>query len=181
MPEILLRNAHDGGAAYRIYAGIFRLICSNGMIVADATLSSYRVTHSGNNIQDDVINASRLLTDQMPKVFRCIDYWRSVEMTSNQREEFAERALTLRFEDGNIPISPGQVLVSRRAADDSHDLFTTMNVVQENLLRGGQSYFMANRNGGKTTSRRLSPIRGMEKATQINLGIWELAEMFSQN
>jgi hypothetical protein len=38
-PEIVLLNAHDGTSAYQFHAGLFRLVCANGLIVSDATLS----------------------------------------------------------------------------------------------------------------------------------------------
>src|SRR5271168_1422847 len=34
-PEIVLINSHDGGSSYRLMAGIFRLICENGLIAGE--------------------------------------------------------------------------------------------------------------------------------------------------
>src|SRR5262249_24374538 len=33
VPELVLVNSHDGTSAYKFLAGIFRLICRNGMVV----------------------------------------------------------------------------------------------------------------------------------------------------
>ena len=32
-PQLLLTNSHDGGNAFTLSAGIFRLICSNGLVI----------------------------------------------------------------------------------------------------------------------------------------------------
>jgi len=34
--EMVLQNAHDGSRAYRIDAGLYRLVCRNDLTVADA-------------------------------------------------------------------------------------------------------------------------------------------------
>ena len=36
-PEIVLVNSHDRSSAYQLHAGLFRLACSNGMVVSDST------------------------------------------------------------------------------------------------------------------------------------------------
>jgi Domain of unknown function (DUF932) len=38
-PEVVLLNSHDKRSAYQLHCGLFRLLCSNGMVVADARLS----------------------------------------------------------------------------------------------------------------------------------------------
>ena len=46
--ELVLVNAHDGTSAYRLMAGVFRLVCSNGLIVAQSVLDDIRIPHTGN-------------------------------------------------------------------------------------------------------------------------------------
>jgi hypothetical protein len=43
--EIVLRNSHDGSAAYWLYAGLIRFACENGLVVGDGTVQSARVLH----------------------------------------------------------------------------------------------------------------------------------------
>src|SRR5262245_50401059 len=47
LPEIIVENSHDGSAAYRLHAGIFRLVCSNGLVIASASFGTISVKHSG--------------------------------------------------------------------------------------------------------------------------------------
>ena len=39
-PEVVLLNSHDGSGAYQLHCGLFRLACSNGMVVANAHVST---------------------------------------------------------------------------------------------------------------------------------------------
>ena len=39
-PEIVILNGHDGRNAFRALAGVFRFVCSNGMIASDMDLGA---------------------------------------------------------------------------------------------------------------------------------------------
>src|SRR5258708_15584823 len=36
-PEVVLVNSHDKSIAYQLHCGLFRLVCTNGMVVSDGT------------------------------------------------------------------------------------------------------------------------------------------------
>ena len=42
-PELVLVNSHDGLSSYRLMAGLFRVVCSNGMIVGRSYSGSQSV------------------------------------------------------------------------------------------------------------------------------------------
>jgi hypothetical protein len=44
-PRILLTNSHDGKNAFTFQAGLFRLVCSNGLVIADEQFSSMKIRH----------------------------------------------------------------------------------------------------------------------------------------
>src|SRR5690606_41616733 len=41
-----LRNSHDGTSSYQMLAGMFRFVCSNGLVCGD-TVADVRVPHKG--------------------------------------------------------------------------------------------------------------------------------------
>jgi len=55
-PELVLINSHDGLSSYRLMSGIYRLVCSNGL-VAWTKLNEVRVRHQG-DILGDVIDGT---------------------------------------------------------------------------------------------------------------------------
>src|SRR5262249_39656086 len=59
IPELVLVNSHDGTSSYQLMAGIFRLVCSNGLVVQSTDFGSIRVHHSGGkDFQQRVIDAT---------------------------------------------------------------------------------------------------------------------------
>jgi len=173
-PEIVLFNAHDGTSSYRLHAGIFRLVCENGLVVSTGSLDAVRIPHSRTQTTvDQVLESTQTLVRALPTVVSQIDTWQGTTLTESQRRAFARAALPLRFGEA-APVTPEQVLEPRRVADTATDLFTIMNVVQENLLRGGLAYRTPT--GRQVKTRRLNAI---DATTRLNLGLWDLAAQFS--
>ena len=46
-PRILLTNSHDGKNAFSFQAGLFRLVCSNGLVIADEQFGKMKIRHMG--------------------------------------------------------------------------------------------------------------------------------------
>src|SRR3546814_18445609 len=44
--EIILLNSHDGTSSYQMLAGMFRFVCSNGLVCGD-TVADVSVPHKG--------------------------------------------------------------------------------------------------------------------------------------
>jgi hypothetical protein len=45
--ELFLTNSHDGFNSFQFRVGIYRLVCSNGLVVADEEFSAFRIRHKG--------------------------------------------------------------------------------------------------------------------------------------
>jgi hypothetical protein len=48
LPEVVLMNSHDGSSGFKLWAGIFRMVCCNGMIISDSVMGQLSVTHRSN-------------------------------------------------------------------------------------------------------------------------------------
>jgi len=42
-PRIILTNSHDGFNSFQFRVGIYRLVCSNGLVVADEEFSAFKI------------------------------------------------------------------------------------------------------------------------------------------
>src|SRR5919108_3918059 len=184
VPEIVLINSHDGTSAYKLMAGIFPLVCSHGMVVAESMLASITVSHVGDVVRN-VINGSLELTDRVPAALQTIERWGQLQLTSGERNAFAESAHMFRFADENgqatTPITPAQLLETRRSDDDRSDLWHTFNTVQENVIRGGLRGRTArtpeNPRGRRVTTR---PVNGIDQDVKLNRALWQLAERMAE-
>jgi hypothetical protein len=183
VPEIVLINAHDGTSRYKLMGGIFRLVCENGMVVAESLIGSVNVMHSG-NILDNVIEGSFRVIEDSQKALVATREWSGLMLTDGEQNAFAHAAHTLRFADneGNVstPFTPEQLLAPRRSADYNNDLYTVFNRVQENAVKGGLLARTQARmeEGTFHPSRRVRTreIKGIDQDVKLNRALWTLAE-----
>lgn len=172
-PEIVVTNAHDGGSAYKIDAGLFRLVCFNGLICAIAEMAAMKVRHSGN--VDGVIEASYEVVGQFPSILDNVDGFARTRLNAPQAQAFATAALQLRYDDA-APIEAARVIEPRRVEDTDANLWTVMNVAQENLTQGGIRGVATNPETNQRRRFTTRPVNGISENTRLNKALWTLAE-----
>jgi hypothetical protein len=172
VPEVVLLNSHDGSSAYQLRAGLFRLVCLNGLLVSIATLT-VRVPHRG-NVVDDVVTGALQLSEQFGQVARYVERMERRVLTEDERYAFARDALALRFDlVQRLGLSTDDALAPRRAEDAGSDLWRTYNVLQESVVRGGLVRRLAS--GRVSRTRRITAIR---EDVRLNARLWELAASY---
>jgi hypothetical protein len=183
IPEVVLVNSHDGTSAYKLIAGLYRLICSNGMMVSDAEIDSINVRHTGNVVQD-VLDGSRRLIADTQRSIGTVRNWTQLQLTDGEQRVFAESAHTLRFADAEgkvtTPITADQLLTPRRREDIGGDLWHTLNRVQENVIAGGLSAVQRDANGRRVRRVSTRRINGIDQDVRLNRALWSLAEKMAQ-
>ena len=182
-PEVVLLNSHDGTSAYQLMAGIFRFVCLNGMVVADRDFGTLKVQHKG-NVVDQVIEGSHAVLQESIRAVDRADAWAWVTLSGDERLAMAESAHVLRFGEersGQVAklVPPAQLLSVRRHQDAAHDLWTTMNVVQENAIRGGLTAWDRDVNNRR---RRVAtrPVNGIDQNVRLNRALWLLGERMAE-
>jgi len=173
--EVILINSHDGTSSYQMLAGRFRFVCMNGMVCGDK-MADIRVRHKG-NIVDDVIEGAFTVVDGFKAVDESRNAMAGIKLLGSEQSAFAEAALTLKYDtdEAPAPITARDLLRPRRWEDDSADLWTTFNRVQENMIKGGIRG--RNANGRRTSTREVS---GIDQNVKINRALWTLAERMKE-
>jgi len=168
--ELLLFNSHDRTKSFSISAGIYRFVCSNGLVIADSVFESYKIKHLGDR-ENDVATAVESITAIKPKLMQKVQHLESIELTQLEQESFARSSIPLRF-DKHLEVEAKDLLVPHRDEDTKDDLYTVLNVIQENLLRGNIS------GTNKDTGRRFTSkeIKSISKDVKVNQGLWDIAE-----
>ena len=178
VPEVVLINSHDGACAFRLIAGLYRLVCSNGLMVSDAEITSIAVRHTGNILQD-VVDGSFRLTEDAGKALGTVRNWTQLQLTDGEQHAFAQAAHTLRFADAEgkttTPITADQLLAPRRYADAGNDLWKTFNRVQENVIAGGLSAVQRDAEGRRVRRVSTRRIAGIDQDAKLNRALWHLA------
>lgn len=171
VPEVLLINSHNGTSSFTLQAGLFRFVCTNGLVVQDANHGTISIQHT-NKIADRVVEAADLILEEAPKILRVTKEWDAIKMSPAQRTNLAKKALELRYLSMDLsPITAAQVLEARRNEDEAPTLWRTFNVIQENLSQGGQEGRTARGRNTKTRS-----IASVKNNLIFNRGLWELAD-----
>lgn len=175
--ELVLMNSHDGGCAYRLFAGVFRCVCTNGLVVADATYGAVSIRHTRSTL-DEVITASQKIAGESDRIGERLEAFRQRTLSDEERLSFATRALTLRYESvEQAPVYPSVILQPIRVADQGSSLWQTFNVVQEHMMRGSRP----DRLKALREHRRMARVRGitgLDSQLQMNRSLWELAASY---
>jgi hypothetical protein len=176
IPEIVLMTSHDGLSSFRFMSGIFRFVCTNGLIKGDIN-SSMNIRHVGCN-ENDVIDAVFEVLDSSNSGLLLSSEMQKIDLSESQKFDFATEAYNLRFADQEFEdFSPLQLLKARRYSDKSNNLFNTFNVAQENLIRGGIRVFKKDDEGHLKRSRTRA-VGSIDANLKINKGLWNLAEKY---
>lgn len=178
-PQIILTNSHDGTQSFKFMMGLYRLVCSNGLVIADEEFASFKIRHMGYSFED----LQQLITnavEELPKKVEVINTMKSVELTEKQQKDLAFKAFLLRQgialeseQAKEVKISDEvleNILETQRAEDAGNDLWVTFNRVQEAITQGG---FQGALQGAKI--RKVRKIKSFEKDLKLNQQLFDLA------
>lgn len=170
-PQILLTNSHDGKNSFKFTAGMFRMICENGLVISTDTFEALKVKHMGYKfevLQEKI----RTLVEALPLTVESMDKMRNTELAQEQILDFAKRALEVRFTENelaNIEVDVEDLVFPKRTADKGNDLWKVFNVVQERIINGEFEYS----NGVKF--RKARKVKNINQNLQVNSELFSLA------
>lgn len=175
IPQIIIENNSMGTGRLKIHIGIFRLVCENGLVIAEKSLGQYKMRHMKYTYEDLQELVGRIVTD-LPKAVEKINTFTAKEMTEAEMKDFATKALQIRL-GGDRAVTNEEVaelLKPRREADKGNDLWRTFNRVQESVMRGGSMVI-----DSKGKLRKLRPSTNIMVEADLNKQLWELAEAYA--
>jgi hypothetical protein len=182
--ELLLTNSHDRSSGFVLHAGVFRMACANGIVVADSTFNKVSVRHNRYAVEK-VIEGSYEVMNEVPAITGEIDGMQSVELTRQEQEIFASAAIEYikpEEKEGERIVTSNTSLVNQvlrpvRADDRGNDLWTTYNVIQEKVLRGGIRMAKQSENTrGGYRNHTTRQVKNINKDIKLNKALWEMAQ-----
>lgn len=181
--EMLLKNANDGTSIYDLFAGLFRIRCLNSLVAMQDSISNIKVRHTGRDVVGQVIEGTFSVIEDAKLALAAPQDWSQIKLDRDERMAMAEAARVLRFADheGNVntPIEPEQLLHTRRRDDEENHLWTTFNVVQENVIRGGL-HGVATTADGKRRKMSTRAVNGIDQDVRLNRALWTLANRMAE-
>ena len=170
LPEVVLMNSHDGSSGFKLWLGLFRMVCCNGMIISDGVMGQVSVSHRSNAAQivgDQSIGFMGQIDHIEDRVRRFMDR----VLSPIEQSSLAEEAAQLRWgADRPAGLNHTDLLIGRRFEDAGDTLWAVLNRIQENIVKGGVNL---NRPRRQSSTRVL---RSVGDDARINARLWEAAD-----
>jgi len=171
--EAIVKNSHNGTSAFSLSAGLFRLVCSNGLTVPTAVAEKFKMRH--NHFQlDDVKELADNFSKKLPMIENSVSRMMSKELSTEEKIKFVQESAKIRFnaEKTFSDMEIAGLLTPNRNEDEGDDLWRVFNTVQEKFIRGGVQ--VLNQRGRTSKMRKIDNIIAQNT---INTKLWELAEV----
>jgi hypothetical protein len=180
-PMLALTNSHNGLSSFAIDTAFFRLVCSNGLMMPTTSMSSARIVHK-QGMQDDVIEAAYSVVQSFPEQIKQIEAMKQTELNRDEQILLAESAQNIVFDQEQIELNnklgrqiAPRLLTVRRHADAKPDLWSTFNVIQENVIKGGIRIVSENEKGQRTFNRTRA-VNSIDRDAKLNKELMQLAQ-----
>lgn len=176
--RIILQNSHDGFNSFKFMMGLYRCICSNGLVVADAQFATFSIRHINYSF-DELLKVVNQVVSSVPSVIKKMNVMNTTMLNEEQKREMAVETYKIRKgidskERVNIDEETiDDLLTPVRREDVGNSLWNVYNVLQEKMIKGG---FSAAGKSGKP--RRQRPISSIKKDADYNIKLWAIAERY---
>ena len=179
-PRVIITNSHDGFHSFKFMIGLYRLVCSNGLVLATQEFANVSIRH----INYDFEELRRIVAQAIEATRKNVEVMNAMqetELTEEQKVEFATKAVAIRKgikEDEKMPkLSENEVkeiLEPVRKEDEGNNLWSVFNVIQEKIMKG--DFHLGKTKLGK--NRKARPITGAAKDIEVNQKLFETASSY---
>ena len=126
-PQILLTNSHDGKNSFTFTAGLFRMVCENGLVVSTTEFENMKIRHMGYDFET-LQSTIKEMVERLPLTVESMNKLRQTEMEEKQILEFARKALDVRFGENktntqHIKVDLKEFVTPTRQEDYGNDLW----------------------------------------------------------
>lgn len=153
--SITLSNSCNGSSPLQMDLGTYRLVCSNGLIAFEG-YEKNKIKHTEVNYRD----LDRFVTSMNGKVNNLLTEVNKMKhkgLSIEDMKKLATEAASLRYDDFSL-INIDDLFAVNRVEDESNDLWTVFNRIQENLTHD---------------------ITNMKEDIKLNQQLFALAESFA--
>ena len=173
MPRILMTNSHDGKNSFQFQAGLYRLVCSNGLVIADAEFANMKIRHMGYDLAELKVVIKEIV-EKLPLTVECMNKLKAKELSEQEQVKFAKEALATRLSEKEISKYTSDDIVEllnpTRKEDNGNDMWSVYNVIQEKIIHGMFDVY-----GVRGKVRKARKIKNFRQDTQVNQELYQLA------
>lgn len=169
--DIVLTNSHNRTSSFIVDLAIFRIVCSNMLVVPSKSFVHHSIVHVGFT-QEKVKNAIAEVTSYMPKIKEIVANFKSIHLTPSEEQMLANAAIDIRFDTNTHYIKADELLKVNYEEDNVPTLWSAYNRIQEAMIRGGVK--MKNLITNKTFTSKA--INGIDATIKFNKELFEAVE-----
>lgn len=177
-PRIILTNSHDGFNSFKFLVGMFRLVCSNGLIVGDNEMVNMSIKHINYDFEAlrDIVKTA---IEQVPNIVCQMNSMKNTILSEDDKIELAKSVVKIRKgveDDEKFEIDEEtimDILDPQRKEDKGDDLWTVFNICQEKMIKGEYSDI-----GSNNKPRKQRKITSIKKDIDFNQKLWAIATKF---
>ena len=173
MPRILMTNSHDGKNSFQFQAGLYRLVCSNGLVIADAEFANMKIRHMGYDLAE-LKTVIQEIVEKLPLTVECMNKLKTKQLSEEEKVEFAKEALRTRLPESQLSSYSSEniqeLLNPTRNEDEGDDLWSVYNVLQEKIVHGMFDTF-----GVRGKVRKARKIKNFSQDAKVNQDLYQLA------
>ncbi len=169
--DIVLTNSHNRTSSFIVDLAVFRIVCSNMLVVPSKSFVHTSIVHVGFTEQK-VKNAIKEVTSYMPKIKEEVAKFKSIYLTSAEEQMLANAAIDIRFDTNTHYIEADELLKVNYEEDKTSTLWSAYNRIQEAMIRGGVK--MKNLVTGKNFTSKA--INGIDATIKFNKELFEIVQ-----
>ena len=170
-PQILLTNSHDGKNAFTFTAGLFRMVCENGLVISTNEFEKVSIRHMGYDF-DELQKQINDMVEKLPLTVESMNKMIDTKLSQESIIEFAKDMLAVRFPEeelNRITIDMNEFVTPVRDEDKGDDLWSIFNVVQEKIIDGDFEYIAG------TKVRKARKIKNFKQDMDLNSKMFDVA------
>ena len=174
-PQILLTNSNDGKNAFTFTAGLFRMVCENGLVISTEQFNDVKMRHMGYTFEE-LQSQIREMVEQLPLTVESMNKMKQIQLNEEQAKALAKKALTTRFTEeqiDSVQVDLDALLEPTRDEDKGTDLWTIFNVIQEKIIDGDFTYMVG------TKIRKARKVKNFKQDMEINQKLFATAAEFT--
>ena len=170
-PQILLTNSHDGKNAFTFTAGLFRMICENGLVISTNEFEKVSIRHMGYDF-DELQKQVTEMVERLPLTVESMNNMIETKMDQNSIVKFAKDMLAVRFPEDElrrITIDMDEFITPVRPEDKGDDLWSVFNTIQEKIIEGDFEYSIGSKH------RKARQIKNFKQDMDLNGKMFDVA------
>ena len=177
-PRIILTNSHDGFNSFKFMLGVFRVVCSNGLVVCSDQMVNMSIRHINYDF-DELRKIVATAIEQVPNIVNKMNQMKNVILNEEQKVSLAKEVVRIRKEiDVEKELYVDETTITNilepvRDEDNKNDLWTVFNICQEKLIKGG--FFATGKNDKMRKQRGITSIK---KDMDFNQRLWDTASRY---